>query len=100
MARTKADSEPPVLHRGIGPGPTKCKGCPAMIVFAIMPASGRPAPFVEDPAGTWILENGVARHVGAATAQLELGKPPPATRYKSHFADCPAAQKFRSKRDG
>lgn len=99
MNRSKPDTGPPVLHRGVGM-PTKCRSCPAMITFAVLPASKKLAPFVEDPQGHYILENGTARHVGAPTAQVDLFTPPAEVtvqRYSSHFADCPASNKFRSR---
>jgi hypothetical protein len=88
--------QPPVLHRGIGM-PTSCRSCGKRIVFALMAVSGKTAPFEEDAAGLYILENGAARHVGKSPLQLELGEVAP-TRYTSHFANCPDASKWRGEK--
>jgi len=87
--------EPLVLHRGVGM-PTRCRSCKKVIVFAVMPASGKSAPFEEDVDGAWVLENGTARHVGTGGRQLELGAKP-LTYYTSHFAKCVDAAKWRAK---
>lgn len=89
-------NDAPVLHRGIG-APTKCKSCPAMIVFA-KTTGGKLAPFVADPNGLWTIVNGEARYLGKATPQLVLGEEPP-PRFTNHFSDCPAAQSHRRNRD-
>ncbi len=86
-----------VLTRGIGK-PTNCRSCKKAIVFAFHEATKKNAPFEEDPAGVWTIENGTAKHVGSADpAQLELGAPRPATRYTSHFSTCPQAPNWRRK---
>lgn len=83
-----------VLHRGVGL-PTKCRSCKAVIVFAVLHNGGKTAPFHADPAGQYILENGTAKHVGAPTAQLELGGASEPQRYTSHFATCLDAKRWR-----
>lgn len=83
-----------VLHRGVGM-PTKCRSCKAVIVFAVLHNGGKTAPFHADAAGHYMLENGVAKHVGPPPTQLEIGGDPEPQRYTSHFATCPAAQQHR-----
>jgi len=87
--------DPPVLHLGVG-GATKCKSCEARIVFALM-TSGKAMPFELDEKGLWTIENGQAVYLGKDGAQLELGQVPP-VRFTSHFASCPQAPQWRSKR--
>lgn len=82
-----------VLRRGVGK-PVKCRSCKKPIVFAHHHNGGKVAPFEEDAAGEWTLENGVAKHIGKPSSQLELGAVP-VTRYTSHFAVCPDARKWR-----
>ncbi len=89
-------AEPLALQRGVG-SPTKCKSCKRTIIFAITYSTGKKAPFEEDPAGEWILENGTAKHIGPVSPQLELGAPQAPTRYTSHFAACPEADSWRKR---
>ncbi len=84
-----------VLHRGLNKG--KCRSCKVDVEWAYT-AGGQKAPFQRDDAGTYVLENGAARHVGPVPTQLELGAPPPAPRYVNHFATCPQASSWRSKK--
>lgn len=88
---------PPTLSRGIGV-PAKCRACKAPIVFAITYTNGKNAPFEADETGEWVLTNGIAKHVGPVPTQLELGAPEQPPRFTSHFARCPAADSFRSRR--
>jgi hypothetical protein len=84
-----------VLNRGLDKG--KCRSCKADIVWAVT-LTGKKSPFVPDPDGIYIIENGEARHVGAPPKQLELGAPAPAPRFTSHFADCPQQSDWRKPR--
>ncbi len=86
----------PVLHRG--GTPTKCKSCKQSIVFAVAYTTGKVSPFELDAAGEWVLTNGIAKHEGPPSTQLELGGPPAVTRYTSHFAVCPQASEWRKPR--
>lgn len=83
----------PALHRGLGPGSSKCRSCGKRIVWA-RTTSGKTGPFEEDPQGLWILVNGEAKYVGPGPLQLTLGEAPP-VRYSSHFAQCPQANTWR-----
>lgn len=89
-------SEPLVLNRGIET--SKCRSCKKTIAWAFTVA-GKKSPFEVDPAGLFVMENGVARHVGPPPAQLELGAVPDTrTRYTSHFANCAQASEWRKPR--
>ena len=84
-----------VLNRGVGQ-PSTCRSCKRSIVFAVMYSSGKRAPFEVDAVGEWTLENGIAKHVGPPSPQLELGGESPAVqRYTSHFSRCPQSQQWR-----
>jgi hypothetical protein len=87
--------EPLVLHRGLG-SPTTCRSCGAAIVFA-KPLIGKRGPYEADNNGAWILENGVAKHVGAPTPIEALTSK--VQRYTSHFAKCPQAAQWRNRGD-
>lgn len=87
-------SETPALKNAHG-GWTKCRLCKADIVFAIMYSSGKNAPFQKDDAGEWVLENGIAKHVGPVATQADMFSGPSPQRWTSHFARCPAADTFR-----
>lgn len=86
-----------VIHGGTAP-PTPCRSCRTPIVFAKSYTTGKTAPFEKDDAGEWVLENGVAKHVGPVPAQLELGGEQPPQRWTSHFARCPQAERWRNPR--
>lgn len=94
------------------PGPARCRSCDAAIVFALaVNEKGvmRAAPWQLDLRGEWTIERAVivgrtgthliARHLGPAPTQLELGATAPAgpDRYTSHFATCPDAKRWRAK---
>lgn len=82
-----------VLNRGIET--SKCRSCKKTIVWAFTVA-GKKSPFEVDPAGLFVMENGVARHVGPPPAQLELGAVPDSrTRYTSHLSTCQPRQESR-----
>jgi len=94
-------SDAPVLHRGVSK--TSCRSCSKPIVFAESSSTGKLAPFEEDDAGLFVIENGKARYVGTpdkTPAQLELGAPPPekVQRWTSHFATCPHQASWRKPR--
>lgn len=90
-------ADAPALNRGVGT-PTKCRSCKAPVVFAVMYTSGKSSPFEIDDAGEWVLENGIAKHVGPVSKPLELGAAPGPQRYTSHFARCPQAKQWRAPR--
>ncbi len=75
-----------------------CRTCGVPVVFAAFAVSKRPAPFELDAAGSWAIDDGIARHVGPIGAQLELGGVPE-ERFTSHFARCPQAAQWRRDRD-
>lgn len=72
-----------------------CRSCGAKVIF-VTTNKGKVAPFQRDDAGAWVIDDGVAQHVGTAGPQLELGKPAP-DRYTPHFATCPQAEKWRTR---
>lgn len=91
-------SEPElVLHMGLGK--SKCRSCKKEIVWAFT-EGGAKAPFERDDQGAYVLENGVARHVGVPTPQLELGAPAAAAvdRYTNHFARCKDSSHWRGRK--
>ena len=77
---------------------TRCRSCLAEITWAIT-TGGKRTPFVRDPAGAWVIENGNALRYKAG-AQLDLGDAPEPMpeRWTSHFADCPDADEHRRDR--
>lgn len=89
-------SDAPVLHRGVGQ-PTTCRSCQTHIVFARSGSTGKFMPFEPDQTGVWVLENGVARHVGRAPA-TPINGVETVPRWTSHFANCKDAQTWRKKR--
>ncbi len=92
--RARTDTAPPVLHGGVG-GWTKCRSCEANIVF-LETVNGKKQPFQLDAKGNFTVENGVARYVGAPSAQPDLfGTPEPVVRFSSHFGSCKDASKWR-----
>lgn len=92
-------TDQPHLQRGIGT-PTRCRTCKQEIVFAIMYTTGKKAPFQKDHEGEWVMEAGLAKHVGKLDVQPDLFAAPPKDqpqRYTSHFAVCKQADDWRSK---
>ena len=92
VTRTKEDTAPPVLHRGVGNW-VRCKSCGARITFATT-ATGKLGPFELHPEGQFVLENGKARFVGKGALQLDLGAAP-VDHYTSHFSTCPQRDEWR-----
>lgn len=77
----------------------KCKNCPALIRWVTMLKSGKKNPLNAMPStngNVRILEGGDNAEV-VATADLESFRKAGGLLFTSHFANCPAAQKFRKK---
>lgn len=93
-----AADDAPVLHGHTGW--TRCRSCSASIVFAIMYTSGKNAPFQRDDQGEWILEAGIAKHIGPPPVQPDMfaRKEDEPARWTSHFSSCPNASEWRGKK--
>jgi hypothetical protein len=89
-----SDSGPSLLQRGIGQM-TACKSCGERIAFARSASTGKLMPFELDAAaGTWVITNGEAEHVGEAPATPVEGVET-VQRWTSHFTRCPSARRWR-----
>lgn len=78
---------------------TKCRYCPAEIMFAVNDKSGKRMPLdpVPSPNGTIMLEFPVGQKEPIATVVKEPEKATCAL-YVSHFATCQGVQKARKRR--
>jgi hypothetical protein len=76
-------------------GRCRSESCGATVQWAKAAGSGRLMPFDVDatPDGQWAVSAGVARHL---TAEERAGFP--GDLYSCHFATCPDAASWRSKR--
>jgi len=77
----------------MAPEQRPCRSCGAPVVFAKHERTGKAGPLVRDPHGTFRVwpDDGGYLYGKASDAD------PEGARYSSHFADCPAAQRWRER---
>lgn len=75
------------------PKRSQCRGCKRPILWVRSAVTGRTMPLDADPitGGTFVIVHGQARLAGNQTS-------PAVNRYRSHFATCPEAERFRNKK--
>lgn len=72
-----------------------CKSCGAAIVWAEHHKTGKQMPMQLDESGGWVLISSLAYRADASLLDVDdLASP----RYSSHFATCPQANQWRSKK--